>query len=410
MIEPKLRFKAFSDELSHHTLMDIIVEKPSNGIMNRQSDKVTAVKHINVIDMYTDDKIHVDELSYSEYGDTAVEKCNVEIGDIFLTRSSVKADGIAKSNILLDDGIYVYDDHLIRLKVDKNNYIPEFVNDYLASPRFRRQFIVRAKTTAFTTIGQGDVASCTGDFPSLSEQQKIAEFLSTIDTVIAKQKETVSAWEERKKGVMQKLFSQEVRFKADDGSDFPEWEEKKLGDVFEISSEANGNKYDKQQVMSVSDEYGVVNQIELQGRSFAGNDISKYKIVKTGQIVYTRSPLATKPYGIIKLVGDETGIVSPLYIVNTVCDNNSSLFWYYYFDTPERTNNYLKPLVRMGAKHTMNISNEEWLSGKILAPCHAEQQKIADCLSSLDDVIEKQKATLVAWEEMKKGLLQQMFV
>ena len=107
---------------------------------------------------------------------------------------------------------------------------------------------------------------------------------------------------------------------------------------------------------------------------------------------------------------DETGIVSPLYIVNTVCDNNSSLFWYYYFDTPERTNNYLKPLVRMGAKHTMNISNEEWLSGKILAPCHAEQQKIADCLSSLDDVIEKQKATLVAWEEMKKGLLQQMFV
>lgn len=67
--------------------------------------------------------------------------------------------------------------------------------------------------------------------PCLEEQQKIAEFLSTIDTVIAKQKETVSAWEKRKKGVMQKLFSQEVRFKADDGSKFPDWEEKKLGDI-----------------------------------------------------------------------------------------------------------------------------------------------------------------------------------
>ena len=66
------------------------------------------------------------------------------------------------------------------------------------------------------------------NMPSLPEQQKIAEFLSTIDTVIGKQKETVSAWEERKKGVMQKLFSQEVRFKADDGSEFPEWEEKIL--------------------------------------------------------------------------------------------------------------------------------------------------------------------------------------
>ena len=70
--------------------------------------------------------------------------------------------------------------------------------------------------------------------PSLPEQQKIAEFLSTIDTVIEKQKETVSAWEERKKGVMQKLFSQEVRFKADDGSDFPEWEEKKLGEIADV--------------------------------------------------------------------------------------------------------------------------------------------------------------------------------
>ena len=75
--------------------------------------------------------------------------------------------------------------------------------------------------------------------PSLPEQQKIAEFLSTIDTVIAKQKETVSAWEERKKGVMQKLFSQEVRFKADDGSEFPEWEEKKLSEMFKKVIEKN---------------------------------------------------------------------------------------------------------------------------------------------------------------------------
>ena len=76
----------------------------------------------------------------------------------------------------------------------------------------------------------------TVNMPSLPEQQKIAELLSTIDTVIEKQKETVSAWEERKKGVMQKLFSQEVRFKAADGSDFPEWEKKKLGDCCSIKT------------------------------------------------------------------------------------------------------------------------------------------------------------------------------
>lgn len=242
------------------------------------------------------------------------------------------------------------------------------------------------------------------------EQQKLADFLSTIDTVINNYNDTIKSWKNRKKGVMQKLFSQEVRFKADDGSDFPDWEEKNLGEVFEISTETNGDRYSKQEVLSVSDEYGVVNQIEHQGRSFAGNDISKYKVVKTGQIIYTRSPLANKPFGIIKIVGKEIGIVSPLYIVNDVRENNCSMFWYYNFDMSERTNNYLKPLVRMGAKHTMNISNEEWLSGKVSVPSLAEQQKIADCLSSLDDVINSYKATLAVWEELKKGLLQQMFV
>lgn len=160
----------------------------------------------------------------------------------------------------------------------------------------------------------------------------------------------------------------------------------------------------------MSEEYGVVNQIELLGRSFAGNDISNYKVVKTGQIIYTRSPIAIKPFGIIKIVDEEIGIVSPLYIVNDVNKDNCSLFWYYNFDTPERTNNYLKPLVRIGAKHTMNISNEEWLSGKVEVPCLTEQQKIANCLSALDDVIDNYKVTVDKWKELKKGLLQQMFV
>lgn len=394
MIEPKLRFKAFSDELSHHTLMDIIVEKPSNGIMNRQSDKVTAVKHINVIDMYTDDKIHVDELSYSEYGETAVEKCNVEIGDIFLTRSSVKADGIAKSNILLDDGIYVYDDHLIRLKVDKNNYIPEFVNDYLASPRFRRQFIVRAKTTAFTTIGQGDVASCTGDFPSLPEQQKIAEFLSAIDTVIEKQKETVSAWEERKKGVMQKLFSQEVRFKADDGSEFPEWEAKKLGDVCE---------YRKGQSVGVN-----YVGTENMNQNFSGVDSLDSTNEVNGVIYCVGDTLMSniRPYLKKTWKADRNGVCSTDVLVFRPVNIDSDFL--YYNISSEKFVLYVMTGVK-GSKMPRGDKGHI-MEYNMPIPFLAEQQKIADCLSSLDEVIEKQKATLAAWEKLKKGLLQQMFI
>ena len=397
-MEPKLRFKAFSDELSHHTLMDIIVEKPSNGIMNRQSDKVTAVKHINVIDMYTDDKIHVDELRYSEYGDTAVEKCNVEIGDIFLTRSSVKADGIAKSNILLDDGIYVYDDHLIRLKVDKNNYIPEFVNDYLASPRFRRQFIVRAKTTAFTTIGQGDVASCTGDFPSLPEQQKIAEFLSTIDTVIKKQKETVSAWEERKKGVMQKLFSQEVRFKADDGSDFPEWEEKYLSDIASFHS---GLTYTPDDVVDSENGILVFRSSNIQnGRIAYDDNVYVDKELKEKNYVKLHDIVVCVRNGSKSLVGKNA----------LVTESDLNATWGAFMSVIRAKQNYefihqylnstffKKEMYKDSGTATINQITTAMLNGcKLFVPSLAEQQKIADCLSSL-------------WEELKKGLLQQMFV
>lgn len=405
MIEPKLRFKAFSDELSHHALMDIIVEKPSNGIMNRQSDKVTAVKHINVIDMYTDDKIHVDELSYSEYGDTAVEKCNVEIGDIFLTRSSVKADGIAKSNILLDDGIYVYDDHLIRLKVDKNNYIPEFVNDYLASPRFRRQFIVRAKTTAFTTIGQGDVASCTGDFPSLPEQQKIADFLSTIDTVIEKQKETVSAWEERKKGMMQKLFSQEVRFKADDESYFPDWEEKKIDDLFYKVNERNNGQFGKDKWISVAKMY-----YQDEDKVTSNNIDTRTYVMRVGDMSFEGHPNKEFKYGrfVVNDIGD--GIISELFPIYRHKENYILKYWKYAIQVDSIMQKiYRKSIISSGASSN-KLDDDDFKRQSILVPCLAEQQKIADCLSSFDEVIEKQKATLSAWEELKKGLLQQMFV
>lgn len=405
MIEPKLRFKAFSDELSHYALMDIIVEKPSNGIMNRQSDKVTAVKHINVIDMYTDDKIHVDELSYSEYGDTAVEKCNVEIGDIFLTRSSVKADGIAKSNILLDDGIYVYDDHLIRLKVDKNNYFPEFVNDYLASPRFRRQFIVRAKTTAFTTIGQGDVASCTGDFPSLPEQQKIADFLSTIDTVIEKQKETVSAWEERKKGMMQKLFSQEVRFKADDGSYLPDWEEKKIDDLFYKVNERNNGQFGKDKWISVAKMY-----YQDEDKVTSNNIDTRTYVMRVGDMSFEGHPNKEFKYGrfVVNDIGD--GIISELFPIYRHKENYILKYWKYAIQVDSIMQKiYRKSIISSGASSN-KLDDDDFKRQSILVPCLAEQQKIADCLSSFDEVIEKQKATLSAWEELKKGLLQQMFV
>lgn len=402
-MEPRVRFPEFKDSWNNYKIEDMFdrVGTPVDLDDTQTYREIGIRSHGKGI-------FHKEETTATEIGNKRVfwvePDCFV-VNIVFAWERAVAKTTEKENGMIASHRFPMY-------KPKKDIVDLDYITEYFITKRGQNVLILASPGGAGRnkTLGQKEFAKSVVKLPSLPEQQKIAEFLSIIDTVIEKQKETVSAWEERKKGVMQKLFSQEVRFKADDGSDFPDWEEKKLGEVFKISTETNGDRYSKQEVLSVSDEYGVVNQIELQGRSFAGNDISKYKVVKTGQLIYTRSPLATKPFGIIKRVGEKIGIVSPLYIVNDVRENNCSMFWYYNFDMPERTNNYLKPLVRMGAKHTMNISNEEWLSGKVLSPCLAEQQKIADCLSSLDDVIAKQKATLAAWEELKKGLLQQMFV
>lgn len=189
-----------------------------------------------------------------------------------------------------------------------------------------------------------------------------------------------------------------------------DWERRKLGEVFMIRNEKNNNRYTREDVLAVSDVYGCVNQIKFHGRSFAGEDISNYKVVRTGDIVYTKSPLQAKPYGIIKIVREETGIISPLYVVNETVNEIDSMFMYYLFDTPERTNNYLSPLVRKGAKNTMNISNEEWLCGEVtISPNEQEQKAISTFFQHLDHLITLHQRKCNEIKTLKKYMLQKMF-
>lgn len=237
---------------------------------------------------------------------------------------------------------------------------------------------------------------------SLEEQQKIADFLSTIDTVIEKQKVTVEAWEERKKGVMQKLFSQEVRFKADDGSEFPDWKEKKLSELLKKIIEKN--RLDLP-ALTIIQGAGTIRRDESERRiTYDEKGLKNYKAVqKNDFIVHLRSFEGGLE------IANQDGIVSPAYHVYRGNDTVNALFYYPYF----RSSNFIEGKLSVcvtGVRDGKNIEMNSFDELLIPHPCFAEQQKIADCLLSLDDVIENQKATLAAWEEMKKGLLQQMFV
>lgn len=241
--------------------------------------------------------------------------------------------------------------------------------------------------------------------PCIKEQQKVVELFSLIDTVIEKQKETVSAWEERKKGVMQKLFSQEVRFKADDGSDFPEWEEKKLKNILKEYKEYSAKDGSYEHVSLTKE--GVVPKSERYERDFLVKDVDKkYRITHLGDICYNPANLK---FGVICRNKYGDGIFSPIYVTFKVCKDMVPEFVEMLVTRRDFIEYALK--YQQGTVYErMSVSPDDLLSIKVMVPSVAEQQKIADCFSSLDEVIEKQKATLAAWEEMKKGLLQQMFV
>ena len=239
-------------------------------------------------------------------------------------------------------------------------------------------------------------------FPSLPEQKKIASFLSTIDDIITTTEAEVTAWEERKKGVMQKIFNREVRFKADDGSEFPEWEEKKLGEVFVERSERSTDNLD---LLSVTIANGVIRQNESDKRNVSSVDKSNYKKVYVGDLAYNSMRMWQGAEG----VSAYDGIVSPAYTVLVPQKQEYAYFYEYMFKRTE--------MLHIFQRYSQGLTSDTWnLKYPVLShisvtvPSLSEQKKIADCLSSLDDVINQIKAELSAWKEFKKGLLQQMFV
>ena len=189
-----------------------------------------------------------------------------------------------------------------------------------------------------------------------------------------------------------------------------DWEQRKLNEYLEVSRAKNKDEvYGKEDVLSVSGDYGIVNQIEFQGRSFAGVSVAPYGIVETGDVVYTKSPLKSNPYGIIKTNKGKPGIVSTLYAVYKPQDNVYSDFVQIYFEQDARMNNYMHPLVNKGAKNDMKVSDENALKGEVCFPSRDEQIKISEYFVKLDNLITLHQRKCDEKKELKKYMLQKMF-
>lgn len=247
--------------------------------------------------------------------------------------------------------------------------------------------------------------------PSKEEQTKIASFLSLVDEKIAQLSQKHKLLNQYKQGMMQKLFSQQIRFKADDGSEFEEWEKKPLVELSEkamYGMNASAKEYDgRNKYLRITDICENSHKLKSDGFTSPNAQLEeKYKL-KAGDLLFARtgasvgkSYLYTEDDGVTYFAGFlikfslKVDLVHPYFIFAQTLTSD--------FDKWVITNS-----MRSGQP---GINAEEYSSYLFQVPCLEEQTKIANFLSAIDQKIEKVSQQIKETKQWKKGLLQQMFV
>lgn len=248
--------------------------------------------------------------------------------------------------------------------------------------------------------------------PSSSvEQEKIASCLMELDNLITAQGENVKTLQDYKRGLTQQLFPQQgattpqYRFPGFE----EEWEEMIISDVFTRLTDKNVE--DNKNVLTISAQFGLISQLEFFKKSVSASDVTGYYLLHKGDFAYNKSSSQGKPVGAIKpLKLYDKGVVSTLYICFRCKDPNAIGFWEQYFDAGI-FDKEIMTIAQEGARNhgLLNVPTGDFFGLSVKVPKPAEQKKIAECLSALDDLIAAESAKLDSLKDHKKGLMQQLF-
>ncbi len=206
----------------------------------------------------------------------------------------------------------------------------------------------------------------------------------------------------------EKVQAPELRF--DGFTD--DWEERKLKELFQPSKNKNNNGlYNQKDILAASLGTELIPKRTFFGLKSTKESVKNYRIVKTGDLIYTKSPIKGFPNGIIRSNKGNVGIVPPLYCVYTLQKDINSSIIQLYFEDKNRLDFYLFPLVNVGARNNVNITDLEFLEGKVTIPkSYEEQSKIVQFMEQLNTTIVLHQRKLDLLKEQKKGFLQKMFV
>lgn len=256
------------------------------------------------------------------------------------------------------------------------------------------------------------------NFPSEAEQKKIAAYFDDLDHLITLHQRKCEQTKTLKKYMLQKMFPQDgekvpqIRFEG-----FTEdWEQRKLGEVIEGVSKKNANGlYTQDDILACSLGTELDRKTIFYGLRSTEDSVKSYRIVNIGNVIYTKSPIKGYPNGIVRTCKIVDGIVPSLYCVYKKKENISipidTRFIQSYLEDKGRLDQYLCPLVNVGARNNVNITDKEFLEGIIKIPTTVEEQaKIVDVLEKINHLITLHQRKCDELKEVKKFMLQNMFV
>lgn len=402
MLVPKLRFKREDGtdypEWERGHLGDI-----SEKVDRRASDNSTAP--IMMISQGNGFIYQAEKYSRDNAGQSLSKYTLLKKGEMAYNHgaSKLKPYGVAYTLIEENEARIPFVYHSFSLRKGVSSYWNYALNTTKMDRQLKKMVSSGARMDGLLNISFDTYMQTCISIPHIEEQQKIADFLSNVDEVIAQSEAEVANLQQQKKAAMQKIFSQEVRFKREDGTSYPEWENVKFGSL--IKEYRDRTSIENEDVLLSSAISGMFLNTELFGHQRGKSNIGYLKI-NYGTLILSAQNLHLGNANVN--LRFEHGIISPAY--KTYHITNCNLYFMAQWIKREKTNQFFYNATTVGASQCRrNVDWNALYKQSILIPHLEEQQKIADFLATYDEAISYAKQELDKWKELKKGLLQQMF-
>lgn len=387
---PPLRFPEFSGEWEEHTLSEYLEFK--NGL-NPDAKRIgQGLPFISVMDILAEGVITYNSIRGKvEATDKEIDCFGVKNGDLLFQRSSETLEDVGRANVYMDSRTAVYGGFVIRGR-KIGNYVPLFFKYLLATPLARKKTCRMGAGAQHFNIGQEGLSKISLSFPSVKEQEKIANLLSLIDERIATQNKIIEDLKKLKSAIIHCCYSSKTDMVS-------------LSELLKQCSERNRSATDLQ-VLSVNNKYGFIAQSDqFEDREVASDDTTNYKVVEKGMFAYNPARINVGSIALYEM--DGKGIVSPMYVCFTTKRTLLPGYLKHYFASQTFRHEMFK---RLEGSVRLCLTFDSLCNIEIPLPSIELQENVGKYLSTIERKISLEESMLSQYQLQRSYLLSQMFI